>query len=129
LSVTVRLLAPFLPFAAEEAWSWWQDGSVHRASWPAAAALRDRAGAGDDAVLAAAAAAIAAVRKAKSQARVPMKTPVPLLTLTAGQPDLDALAAVAPDVLAAGRIGAIELRPGAPDEPAHEVRMSEAPAN
>jgi len=129
LSVTVRLLAPFLPFAVEEAWSWWQDGSVHRASWPDAAVLRDRAGAGDDAVLAAAAAAIAAVRKAKSQARVPMKTPVPLLTLTAGQPDLDALAAAAPDVRAAGRISAIELRPGAPDESVHEVMMSDAPAN
>jgi len=32
--VLQRLLAPTLPFAAEEAWSWWHDGSVHVAAWP-----------------------------------------------------------------------------------------------
>ncbi len=118
LSAVLRLLAPFVPFVTEEVWSWWQTGSVHLAPWPEPAdllALADAdAGAGDGAgavsldgtaVLDAAAAAIGAVRRAKSQAQLPMKAPVSQLILTAPQEQLDALAAAAPDVSAAGPRG------------------------
>jgi valyl-tRNA synthetase len=121
LSHVLRLLAPFVPFVTEEVWSWWNDGSVHRAAWPDAAPLREQAGPGDEAVLAAAAAAIAAIRKAKSQARLPMKDPVPLLILTAGQPAVNALAAAGDDVRSAGRVTRIELRATDGAEPTHDV--------
>ncbi len=123
LSVLVRLLAPVLPFVTEEVWSWWQydeaagagpvpsgSGSIHRAAWPDAAALRAVAGP-DDLALDAACAAIAAVRKAKSERRLPMRAPVRLLTASGPAAQLDALAAVLADVLSAGRVAAAELRP------------------
>jgi valyl-tRNA synthetase len=121
LSHVLRLLAPFVPFVTDEVWSWWNDGSVHRAAWPDAASLREQAGPGNEAVLTAAAAAIAAVRRAKSQARLPMKDPVPLLILTAGQPAVDALAAAGDDVRSAGRVATIELRATDGAEPTHDV--------
>jgi valyl-tRNA synthetase len=109
LSVALRLLAPFLPFATEEAWSWWQDGSIHRAPWPDADELVAQASPGDDSVLVAAAAAIGAIRKARSQAQLPTKSPVPVLTIAGAQPDLDAIAAASLDVRSAGRVSELEL--------------------
>ena len=140
LSVVLRLLAPFVPFVTEEVWSWWQTGSVHLAGWPEPAgllALADaEAGAvagagavdgavspGGTAVLDAAAAAIGAVRRAKSQAQLPMKAPVSQLILTAPQEQLDALAAAAPDVSAAGRVAEIKLHALPGIDPVHEVLL------
>jgi valyl-tRNA synthetase len=37
LDTVQRLLAPVLPFATEESWSWWHDTSVHAAAWPTTA--------------------------------------------------------------------------------------------
>ncbi len=123
LSAVLRLLAPYLPFVTEEVWSWWQDGTIHRAPWPTAAELREQAGSGDEAVLAAASAAIAAIRKAKSQARLPMKNPVPLLIVTAAKADLDALAAAGQDVRAAGHVDGIEFRAAGVGGPVYDVTL------
>jgi len=123
LSVALRLLAPFLPFATEEAWSWWQDGSIHLAAWPDHAELRRQAGPGDESVLVAAALAIGAVRRAKSQAQLPMKHPASSLIATGDQLLLDALAAAADDVRSAGHVAEIDLRPAVGAELTHEVVM------
>ena len=41
LDALSRLLAPMLPFAAEEAWSWSHDGSIHATTWPVASGVTD----------------------------------------------------------------------------------------
>jgi valyl-tRNA synthetase len=123
LSAVLRLFAPFLPFVTEEVWSWWQDGSIHRAPWPDPAALRGAAAPADDRVLDAASAAIASVRKAKSAARLPMRATVQKLVVTAPAAELDALAAALPDLRAAGRVDEVELRPAAGAPAQHQVTL------
>jgi valyl-tRNA synthetase len=133
LSVFQRLLAPFLPFVAEEVWSWWQPGSVHRAEWPSAQELREALGeaqAGDaaveDAALGVAADVLKEVRKAKSEARRPMRAPVArvLVRDTAGR--LGALQLGLDDLRAAGSIDAVETAEAR--ELAVEVELAPEPA-
>jgi valyl-tRNA synthetase len=128
LSVLLRLFAPFLPFVTEEAWSWrgdgrpWQDAdSVHRAAWPEPEPLRAAAGGAGDNLLDAAASAIGAVRKAKSEARLPMRAAVSKLVVTGPAPGLAALAQVLRDVQAAGAVAEAELRTGDGAGPAYQV--------
>jgi valyl-tRNA synthetase len=137
LSVQQRLFAPFLPFVTEEVWSWLRDGepgppdegswqrgdSVHRASWPEPGQLRVLAGSADDAPLDAASAAIGAVRKAKSEARLPMRADVRELAVTAPEPDLAALALVLADVQAAGSVAQAQLRRGDGAEAGYQVTI------
>ncbi len=130
LAVMLRLFAPFLPFVTEEVWSWWQDGSVHTAAWPDPGEVTPEpepaAGPGpalrpSPETLAAASGVIAAIRGAKSGARVSMRTPVRTLVVTARRDHLDAVLAVLPDLQAAGRVEHTELRPGDQAEPAYQV--------
>ena len=109
LSVQLRLFAPVLPFVTEEVWSWWQTGSVHRASWPVASELP--AG-GDPAVVTAAAEALAGVRKAKSDAKQSMRADVESATLIAPAAQVALLEAVRSDLTDSGRIASLSVVAG-----------------
>jgi valyl-tRNA synthetase len=129
LSVFQRLLAPFLPFACEEVWSWWQEGSVHGAPWPDAAELSAaasiEANAQEDIALSLAADVLREVRKAKSQARRKMRAPVKRVVVCDTSERLEALALGEDDLLLAGAIDAIERVEA--EQFAVEVELAEEP--
>ncbi|MGF6824517.1 valyl-tRNA synthetase [Microbacterium sp. ZKA21] len=107
LSTLLRLLAPVVSFATEEAWSWFEEGSIHTAAWPEA----QDAG-GDPAVLAAASAALIGIRRAKTEAKASQKTPVARAVIAAPAATIDALHAAAGDLQAVGRIAELSLVEG-----------------
>ena len=79
LSTMLRLFAPFLPFVTEEVWSWWQEGSVHRASWPTMDEVVAPIGGEDAAALpifAATREALGIVRREKALQKKSIKVPV-----------------------------------------------------
>ena len=105
LAVLQKLFAPFLPFVAEEVWRWWHGASVHASAWPDPDRLRELAAGAGPAPSAVASAVLGEVRRAKSETRRPLRTPVLRTTVTDTADRLAVLDAVAGDVRAAGRIG------------------------
>jgi valyl-tRNA synthetase len=103
LHVQLRLLAPFLPYVTEEVWSWWQEGSVHLASWPTAGELTDAAR-GDAAMLDAVAAALAGIRGAKSQAKVSMRAELSRVEVFGPAALVDAARSAEDDLRKVGKI-------------------------
>jgi valyl-tRNA synthetase len=75
LGVLQRLLAPTLPFATEEAWSWWHESSVHAASWPEPSTAEVETALS----LEAASDVLARVRRAKTEAKVSQRASVETL--------------------------------------------------
>jgi valyl-tRNA synthetase len=108
LSVLLRLFAPFLPFVTEEVWSWWQDGSIHRAAWPEAEALRAAAGDADPLVPAVAAHVLGEIRKAKTTAQKSLRAEVERVVVRDTAERLAALAQAESDVRDAGRVASVE---------------------
>jgi valyl-tRNA synthetase len=126
LSVLLRLFAPVLPYVTEEVWSWWQSGSVHLAAWPVAAELDAAAADGDVALLPAVGAALAAVRGAKTAAKVSMRTEVTQAAMT-GPADLVRLLRTAEaDLRGAGRITSLDLQDGGDELALAQIELTPA---
>ncbi|GAA4669911.1 valine--tRNA ligase [Frondihabitans cladoniiphilus] len=106
----LRLLAPYLPFATEEVWSWTHDTSVHTAPWPTVAelgALEAPTGLVD-----LVGRALIGIRRAKTDAKASQKTPVTSATIQAPADELESIKLAADDLAQVGKIETLSFAPG-----------------
>ena len=110
LSILQRLLAPMLPFATEEVWSWLESGSIHLSNWPTTQETLADFVTTDDAssLLDATCVVLAAVRRAKTEAKVSQRAEASQLVVTAPSATIDLLKANILDLRNAGALQEIK---------------------
>src|SRR5262249_1182391 len=124
LSTLLRLFAPHLPFVTEEVWSWWQEGSIHQASWPDPEPLQAETGDAERLTYRVAADVLGEIRKAKTSRQKSLRAEVELAVVRDTFERLEALKPALEDVQQAGRVRrAFELLQA--DEFAVEVELAE----
>jgi valyl-tRNA synthetase len=123
LSVMLRLFAPFLPFVTDEVWSWWRDGSIHKAPWPTPDELlslladnSDSTRQVDERTYQWAIEVLFEVRKQRSEAKQPLKVPITKVTVKADRSAVALMPVVEADLRAALRVQAFESTAGEPRE-------------
>ena len=109
LSTIQRLFAPFMPYVTEEVWSWWREGSIHRASWPNREELETG---GNPELLEVTGEVLSEIRRKKSDAKVSLRAEVSSVRIRDNKPRLDLLGRAEGDLRAAGNIATIEFEEG-----------------
>ncbi len=123
LSAILRLFAPFLPYCTEEAWSWWQAGSIHLAPWPSGPEIARAAGPGGQPELPdALGTVLVALRRAKTEAKGSMRAQVARCVVTGPPALLGLIGLAADDLREAGAISELVLVPDA-EAPALSVSV------
>jgi len=112
LHTQLRLLAPFIPFATEEAWSWWQEGSIHRSTWPTRSEVETFTQGQSSSMLTTASEALMGIRKAKSDQQLSMKAEITSLTINAPEEKLQELNQFETDLRSVGKIEKITFVAG-----------------
>jgi valyl-tRNA synthetase len=124
LSTLLRLFAPFLPYVTEEVWSWWQDGSIHRAPWPDKDESTSAVAEGQPVVFEAAVWVLGEIRKSKTEAKRSLKAPVGSVVVRGDAALVDAVRATLSDIKEAGNVtGDVSLVTA--EAPSIEVRLAE----
>jgi valyl-tRNA synthetase len=114
----VRLLAPFVPYIAEEVWHWAyaQDpgmhDSVHRSPWPSPGEFSAIPAPRHPRAYAVTVTVLEAVRRAKADVSLSMAAPVPCVILTGARENLDAINSVLDDIQRMLKIDAVECKEG-----------------
>ncbi|MBA2695234.1 MAG: hypothetical protein H0U62_05180 [Actinobacteria bacterium] len=99
---------------------------MHTQPWPTTEELAPAAG-GDPRMLAVVGRALTGLRKAKSEAKVKMRTEISAATVAGPSEDLDLVQQAKADLTAAGKVtGALELHP-AQEFRVHDVALVEPP--
>jgi valyl-tRNA synthetase len=121
LSVMLRLFAPILPFVTEEVWSWWRDGSIHKAPWPTPEELEalvadnsPETQQADQRAYQWATDVLFEVRKQRSEAKQLLKVPISKVTVTTDAEAAALMPIVEADLRAALRVQAFETEVGEP---------------
>jgi len=125
LSTLQRLFAPHIPFATEEVWSWWQTGSIHRASWPTRTDLLSGTSAVDstEALLDVVCNVLAAIRRTKTEAKVSQRAEVEHVLVHATESQISLVQMGLVDLLNAGVAQQIEFAPHASEQISTTVRL------
>ncbi len=124
LSSIQRLFAPILPFASEEAWSWWNESSIHVAPWPTRSAGAGESF-GDPTLVDATIDVLTQVRRAKTEAKRSQRAVVDNLVVTAPDGLRAAIDSGRADLLDAGSIRSLTVLDG--DALAVEVMLADEP--